>query len=133
MNHLAEQNNMLHDYSIDSSSEESIKDWNLVLDSIVDLYNRSPLGKRHDLFYVQLISLPNCWNDDNYCAKEKKDVHTLEELKKSAVLQQLGEQKILDSIKNLCQSFTQNTVRAQFLDRVGQPDQRYQRLLMRKR
>ncbi|KAF8226695.1 hypothetical protein L208DRAFT_1300464, partial [Tricholoma matsutake] len=31
--------------SFDSSSEESIKDWNLVLDSIVDLYNRSPLGK----------------------------------------------------------------------------------------
>jgi hypothetical protein len=31
--------------SFDSSSEESIKDWNLVLDSIVDIYNRSPLGK----------------------------------------------------------------------------------------
>ena len=31
--------------SFDSSSEESIKDWNLVLDSIVDLYNCSPLGK----------------------------------------------------------------------------------------
>jgi hypothetical protein len=31
--------------SFDSSSEESIKDWNLVLDSIVDLYNHSPLGK----------------------------------------------------------------------------------------
>jgi hypothetical protein len=31
--------------SFDSPSEESIKDWNLVLDSIVDLYNRSPLGK----------------------------------------------------------------------------------------
>jgi hypothetical protein len=33
----------------------------------------------------------------DHCAKEKKDVHMLEELKKSAVLQQLGEQKILDS------------------------------------
>jgi len=33
----------------------------------------------------------------DHCAKEKKDVHTLEELKKSAVLQQLGEQKILYS------------------------------------
>ncbi|KAF8240430.1 hypothetical protein L208DRAFT_1233085 [Tricholoma matsutake] len=31
--------------SFDSSSEESIKDWNLVLDSVVDLYNHSPLGK----------------------------------------------------------------------------------------
>jgi len=31
--------------SFDSSNEESIKDWNLVLESIVDLYNHSPLGK----------------------------------------------------------------------------------------
>jgi len=31
--------------SFDNSSKESIKDWNLVLDSIVDLYNCSPLGK----------------------------------------------------------------------------------------
>jgi hypothetical protein len=84
--------------SFDSSSEESIKDWNLVLDSIVDLYNRSPLGKRHgsllrtvDIF-AKLVGMMT-----DHCAKEKKDVRTLEELKKSAVLQQLGEQKILDS------------------------------------
>jgi hypothetical protein len=33
----------------------------------------------------------------DHCAKEKKNVHMLKELKKSAVLQQLGKQKILDS------------------------------------
>jgi hypothetical protein len=84
--------------SFDSSSEESIKDWNLVLDSIVDLYNRSPLGKQHgsllctvDIF-AKLVGMMT-----DHCAKEKKDVHMLEELKKSAILQQLGEQKILDS------------------------------------
>ena len=33
----------------------------------------------------------------DHCAKEKKDVHMLEELKTSAVLQQLGKQKILNS------------------------------------
>jgi len=33
----------------------------------------------------------------DHCAKEKKDVHMLEELKIAAVKQQLGEQKILDS------------------------------------
>ena len=84
--------------SFDSSSEESIKDWNLVLDSVVDLYNRSPLGKRHgsllrtvDIF-AKLVGMMT-----DHCAKEKKDAHMLEELKMSAALQQLGEQKILDS------------------------------------
>lgn len=33
----------------------------------------------------------------DHCRKKKMDVHTLEELKNSVVLQQLGEQKILDS------------------------------------
>jgi hypothetical protein len=84
--------------SFDSSSEESIKDWNLALGSIVDLYNRSPLGKQHGSFlctvdiFAKLVGMMT-----DHCAKEKKDVHMLEELKKSAVLQQLGEQKILDS------------------------------------
>ena len=82
----------------DSSSEESIKDWNSVLDSIVDLYNCSPLGKQHgsllctvDIF-AKLVGMMT-----DHCAREKKDVHMLEELKKSALLQQAGEQRILDS------------------------------------
>jgi len=84
--------------SFDSSSEESIKDWNLVLDLIVNLYNYSPLGKQHgsllctvDIF-AKLVGMMT-----DHRAKEKKDVCMLQELKKSAVLQQLGEQKILDS------------------------------------
>jgi len=84
--------------SFDSSSEESIKDWNLVLDSIVDLYNHSPLGKQHgSLLYTVDIFAKLVGMMTDHCAKEKKDVHMLEELKKSAVLQQLGKQKILDS------------------------------------
>jgi len=67
--------------SFDSSSEESIKDWNSVLDSIVDLYNCSPLGKQHgsllcivDIF-AKLVGMMT-----NHCAKEMKDVCMLEEL-----------------------------------------------------
>jgi len=84
--------------SFNSSSEESIKDWNLVLDSIVDLYNHSPLGKQHGSIlhtvniFAKLVGMMT-----DHCAKEKKDVHMLEELKIAAIKQQLGEQKILDS------------------------------------
>jgi len=84
--------------SFDSSSKESIKDWNLVLDSIVDLYNHLPLGKQHgSLLCIVNIFAKLVGMMTDHCAKEKKDVHILEELKTSAVLQQLGEQKILDS------------------------------------
>ena len=102
MSHPTEQNNMLHVFwatpSFDSSSEESIKDWNLVLNLIIDLYNHSPLGKQHGSLLhtvdtpAKLVGIMT-----DHCAKETKDVCILEELKNSAVLQQLGEQKILDS------------------------------------
>jgi len=84
--------------SFDSSSEESIKDWNLVLDSIVDLYNCSPLGKWHGsiLCTVNIFAKLVGMMTDHY-AKEKKDVHMLEELKIAAVKQQLGKQKTLNS------------------------------------
>ena len=32
--------------SLDATSEQAIKDWDKCLDTIVDIYNRSPFGKR---------------------------------------------------------------------------------------
>jgi len=102
MNHPTEQSSMLHVSwafpFFDNFSEESIKDWSLVLDSIVDLYNCSSLGKWHGSIlctiniFAKLVGMMT-----DHCAKEKKDVCMLEDLKIVAVKQQLGEQKILDS------------------------------------
>jgi len=69
-----------------------------VLDSIVDLHNHLPLGKQHGSIlhtvniFAKLVGMMT-----DHCAKEKKDVCMLEELKIAAVKQQLSEQRILDS------------------------------------
>ncbi|KAF8803896.1 hypothetical protein BYT27DRAFT_7225810 [Phlegmacium glaucopus] len=71
--------------SADGTSEESIKDMKNILGNIVDLYNRSPLGKRAgNLCQVLEILI------------KKRDAALLESEKRVAVNQILGEKVMLD-------------------------------------
>ena len=45
--------------SLDGTSKQSLKDWDNTLDTITDLYNRSPLGNVMEVFFTQLICLPS--------------------------------------------------------------------------
>jgi len=81
----------------DGSSEEAIADWQKLLQSIVDIYNRSPFGKRTGGFLRiidLLVKLAGMHSD--HCAKEKKDAHLMEALKGAAIDQVLGEEAMLD-------------------------------------
>jgi hypothetical protein len=72
--------------SLDNSSKESIKDWQKILGSAIDIFNQSPLGKCCGslLRLVDiLIKLYGLLSD--HCAKEKKDAEVPEEMKKDAV------------------------------------------------
>ncbi|KAF8813548.1 hypothetical protein BYT27DRAFT_7251075 [Phlegmacium glaucopus] len=83
--------------SADGTSEESIKDMKKILGNIVDLYNRSPLGKRAgNLCRVLEILIKVTGVHSDHCAKEKKDAALLESEKKDAVNQKLGEKVMLD-------------------------------------
>ncbi|HYT40755.1 MAG TPA: hypothetical protein VEP90_00285, partial [Methylomirabilota bacterium] len=65
----------------DGSSEEAIADWQKLLQGIVDIYNRSPFGKRTGGFLHiidLLIKLAGMHSD--HCAKEKKDARLMEAL-----------------------------------------------------
>src|ERR1700724_502733 len=69
-----------------------------MLESISDLFNRSPLGQRYGKFlrtvdvFAKLVGMMT-----NHCAKEKKDAAALEELKMDAIFQKLGEDEMLDT------------------------------------
>ncbi|KAF8815542.1 hypothetical protein BYT27DRAFT_7225035 [Phlegmacium glaucopus] len=76
--------------SADGTSEESIKDMKKILGNIVDLYNRSPLGKRAGNLCRELEILIKV------TGVHKKDAALLESEKRDAVNQILGEQVMLD-------------------------------------
>jgi hypothetical protein len=93
--------------SLDGSSAESLKDYDTILKTVVDLFNRSPFGKRMGNFLrvVEiLIKLVGMHTD--HCSKEKKDVEGMKAKKMDAIHQTLGEKEILDrSTKELLPRF----------------------------
>src|ERR1700733_4017414 len=57
--------------SLDATSEQAMKDWDKCLDNIVDIYNRSPFGKRTGnlLHTIQILLLLYGMHSD-HCKKE---------------------------------------------------------------
>jgi len=84
--------------SRDGSSKEAIADWQTTITEILDLYNRSPFGKRSGGTLIGLVDIliKLTGMNTDHCAKEKKDAYEMEELKKWAVNQHLGEEAILE-------------------------------------
>src|SRR6266508_6977367 len=84
--------------SRDGSSKEAIVDWRTTITEILDLYNRSPFGKRSEGILIGLVDILIKLTGMNmdHCAKEKKDAYEMEELKKWAVNQYLGEEAMLE-------------------------------------
>jgi hypothetical protein len=84
--------------SLDGTSEQSLKDWDKTMETIVDIFNRSPMGKQYGHlvhtvdFFAKLAGMLT-----DHCAKEKKDVAALEKKKIDAMFQKLGEDVVLDS------------------------------------
>ncbi|RXW14912.1 hypothetical protein EST38_g10937 [Candolleomyces aberdarensis] len=83
--------------SMDGSSAESIKDYDLVLGNICDLFNRSPFGKRarHDPLRLVDIFVKLTGMHTDHCSKEKRDAEALKQKKENAVHQILGEKQIV--------------------------------------
>ena len=84
--------------SRDGSSKEAIADWQTTITEILDLYNRSPFGKRSGGTLIGLVDIliKLTGMNSDHCAKEKKDAYAMEELKKWAVNQHLGEEAMLE-------------------------------------
>jgi hypothetical protein len=84
--------------SRDGSSKEAIADWQTTITEILDLYNRSPFGKRSGGSLIGLVDIliKLTGMNTDHCAKEKKDAYEMEELKKWAVNQHLGEEAMLE-------------------------------------
>jgi hypothetical protein len=84
--------------SRDGSSKEAIVDWKTTITGILDLYNRSPFGKRSGGSLIGLVDIlvKLTGMNTDHCAKEKKDAREMEELKKWAVNQHLGEDAMLE-------------------------------------
>jgi hypothetical protein len=84
--------------SRDGSSKEAIADWQSTITEILDLYNRSPFGKRSGGSLIGLVDIlvKLTGMNTDHCAKEKKDAAEMEELKKWAVNQHLGEEAMLE-------------------------------------
>jgi hypothetical protein len=59
--------------SLDGSSAESLKDYDTILKTVVDLFNRSPFEKRMgNLLRVIDILIKLVWMHSDHCSKEKK-------------------------------------------------------------
>ncbi len=84
--------------SCDGSSKEAIADWQTTITEILDLYNRSPFGKRSGGNLIELVDIlvKLTGMNTDHCAKEKKDAYEMEKLKKWAVNQRLGEEAMLE-------------------------------------
>ena len=92
--------------SRDGSSKEAISDWQTTINEILDLYNRSPFGKRSGGSLIGLVDIliKLTGMNTDHCAKEKKDAKEMEGLKKWAVNQHLGEEVMLEkSIQEIYQ------------------------------
>jgi len=75
-----------------------ISDWQTTITEILDLYNRSPFGKRSGGTLVGLVDILIKLTGMNmdHCAKEKKNAYEMEELKKWEVNQYLGDETMLE-------------------------------------
>ena len=83
--------------SVDNSSKQAVIDWDKILKAIVDLFNRSPFGKRTGgLLQVVEILIKLAGMHGDHCAKEKKDAQMIEKMKIDAIHQILGENEILE-------------------------------------
>jgi hypothetical protein len=83
--------------SLDGSSVESLKDYDTILKTVVDLFNRSPFGKRTgNLLHVVDILIKLVGMHSDHCNKEKKDFEGMKAKKTNAIHQTLGEKEILD-------------------------------------
>jgi len=84
--------------SRDGSSKEAIADWQIAITEILDLYNRSPFGKRSGGSLIELVDIlvKLTGMNTDHCAKEKKDAYEMEKLKEWAVNQHLGEDAMLE-------------------------------------
>ena len=84
--------------SQDGSSKEAITDWQTTITEILDLYNHSPFGKRSGGSLIGLVDIlvKLTGMNTDHCTKEKKDASEMEELKKWAVNQRLGEEAMLE-------------------------------------
>jgi hypothetical protein len=106
--------------SIDGSSAESIKDYDLLLGGICDLFNRSPFGKRHGSSPLRLVDIffKLTGMQSDHCAKEKKDAEALKKKKENAVHQVLGEQQVMSREEQaLLPHFI--SARAKMIDQCG--------------
>jgi len=84
--------------SRDGTSKEAIADWQTTITEILDIYNHSPFGKRSGGSLIGLVDIlvKLTGMNTDHCTKEKKDVNEMEELKKWAVNQHLGEEAMLE-------------------------------------
>jgi hypothetical protein len=83
--------------SLDGSSVESLKDYDTILKTVVDLFNCSPFGKRiGNLLRVVDILIKLVGMHSDHCNKEKKDFEGMKAKKTNAIHQTLGEKEILD-------------------------------------
>src|SRR6266545_7205507 len=84
--------------SRDGSSKEAIVDWKTTITEILDLYNRSPFGKWPGGSLIGLVDIliKLTGMNTDHCTKEKKGAYKMEELKKWAVNQYLGEETMLE-------------------------------------
>ena len=75
-----------------------IADWQTTITKILNLYNCSPFGKWSGGILVGLVDIliKLTGMNTDHCAKEKKDAYEMEELKKWAVNQYLGEEAMLE-------------------------------------
>src|SRR6266545_667605 len=69
------QLDFLESPSRDGSSKEAIVDWKTTITEILDLYNRSPFGKRSGGSLIGLVDIlvKLTGMNTDHCAKEKKD------------------------------------------------------------
>ncbi|KAF8810467.1 hypothetical protein BYT27DRAFT_7221984 [Phlegmacium glaucopus] len=99
--------------SLDGSSKESIKDWEKTLKAIVELYNRSPFGKRNgNLLRIVDILIKLAGMHSDHCAKEKKDAQLMEKKKEEATNQVLGEKVMLDKTEEELLPYFQQSEKA---------------------
>src|SRR6266545_399797 len=86
--------------SRDGSSKEAIADWQTTITEILDLYNRSPFGKRSGGTLIGLVDIliKLTGMNTDHCSKEKKDASEMEKLKEWAVNQHLGEEAMLENL-----------------------------------
>jgi hypothetical protein len=84
--------------SRDGSSKEAIADWQITISEILDLYNRSPFGKRSGGSLIGLVDIlvKLTGMNTDHCSKEKKDASEMKKLKEWAVNQHLGEEAMLE-------------------------------------